>query len=300
MLATLRPAVRWGGLVAVVVGVLIAAFALTKAQPKAQPISLEDAAVLARDTALGDALRAGDKGTARRLLALQFSLVDADGKIYARKEVLSDLKQVASAPANDIKVRNYGLVAVVTGQHKSPHGADAIVLDIWVKQKGAWRALRMQDVPIVAAAPAAQPTPSAEPQGGECRNPCQTLPYRVRSPAEQDVVDTFQAIVKAIVAHDADEWGKHVADEFVVYASGRPAVSRADRMATIASQKERNTPVTVGEVQSMRLAVYGDAAVMTTTEALPDETHPPYRATRVWVRRNGQWLMAVSAHTDIN
>jgi hypothetical protein len=49
----------------------------------------------------------------------------------------------------------------------------------------------------------------------------------------------------------------------------------------------------------VRLAVYGDAAAMIATEIVPDNSRPPYRAARVWVRRNGQWLMAISVQTDI-
>ena len=87
--------------VALAAGVLIAAFALPRAQPRAQPIGGDDAPVLASETALGDAMRAGDKAAARRLLALQFSFVDADGKIYARRDFLADLKGLAAAPASD-------------------------------------------------------------------------------------------------------------------------------------------------------------------------------------------------------
>ena len=49
----------------------------------------------------------------------------------------------------------------------------------------------------------------------------------------------------------------------------------------------------------MRLAVYGDGAVMTALQTMPDNSRPPYRAARIWVRRNGQWLMAISVHTDV-
>ena len=313
--AALGSAVRWGGLVALVGAVLIAAFAFSKAQPKAPPFAGDDAPVLAADTALGDAMRAGDKAAARRLLALQFSLVDANGKIYARKDILGDLKSVAAGPANDVKVRSYGLVAVVTGHHKATHDADVFFLDIWVKQKGAWRAFLIQDVPVaaadasVAAAPPSssdsQPSSSdsqpssSDSQPHECENPCQTIPYRVRSPAEQDIVNAFQAIMKAIVAHDVGAWGKHVADEFVVYGSDRAPILKLGRIAAIERQKESNTAVTVGEVQTMRLAVYGDGAVMIATAAAPEGSRPPYRAARVWVKRNGQWQMAISAHTDV-
>jgi hypothetical protein len=67
----------------------------------------------------------------------------------------------------------------------------------------------------------------------------------------------------------------------------------------IERQRESNASVTVGEVQTLRLAVYGDSAVMIATAAAPDPSRPPYRAARVWAKRNGQWQMAISAHTDV-
>jgi hypothetical protein len=207
---------------------------------------------------------------------------------------------VAPAPASDVKTRSFGLVATVTGRHKSAHDADVFFIDVWVKQKGAWRALLMQDVPTTADdAPAATaaPAPAAEPQPYPCDNPCKTIPYRVRSTAEQDVINTFQTTMKAVVAHDANEWAMHVADEFVAYASGRAPIAKSVRIGTIERQKESNATVRVGEVQTMWLAVYGDGAVMTATDV--DEARPPYRAARVFIRRDGQWLMAISAHTDV-
>jgi Domain of unknown function (DUF4440) len=300
MATVLRPAIRWGGLLAIVAGAVVFAFVLPKAQPKAQPIASDDAPVFAADKALGEAMRAADKAAARRLLSLQFTFIDADGKTYSRKDFLADAKSIAPSQASDVKVRSYGLIAMVTGRLKSAHDADVFFLNVWVKQKGAWRALLMQDVLIAAAdAVAALPTPPAGPQSHECKNPCQTVPYRVRSRAEQDVVNAFQATMKAVVADDAGEWGKYVADEFMVYVTGRPPVTRSERMATIERRKGNGTAVAVGEVQTMRLAVYGDGALMIASEAAPDETRPPYRAARVWVRRDGQWLMAISVHTDV-
>jgi hypothetical protein len=38
---------------------------------------------------------------------------------------------------------------------------------------------------------------------------------------------------------------------------------------------------------------------MISTQTVPDDSRPPYRAARVWVRRNGQWLLTVSVQTDI-
>ena len=265
---------------------MIAAFVAPKAQPKAPPVAVDEAAVLAADTALANAVRAGNKSVARRLLALQFSFVDAAGKFYVRKDFLRDLKAVAAAPATDVKVRSYGRMTLITGHRLTPQNGDVFFLDIWARQKGAWRALVSQDVATAATDAAAAtgsarcPAAAAEPQTAVCKNPCQSIPYRVRSASEQEVIAAFQAIEKAVVAHDAAEWSKHVADEFVVYRSGRAPMAKSERAAAIERQKQNDAAVAVGEVQNMRLAVYGDAAAMIADQAMPDHSRPPYRAAR--------------------
>src|SRR5580704_11043230 len=299
MPATRRRAIRrampriWRG------ALVAAALFSVAADGRAQQAPTEAAAVLAADTALGDAMRGGDKFAARRILSLQFTYADENGKIHERKEFLDDIKSVAPAAATDVKVAIYGLVAAVTGNRKSAQGNDVFFLDIWAKQKNAWRALAMQDVVLAKDATPAASQSGAATKPYECKNPCETIPYRVRSPAEQDIVNAFQAIEKATVAHDADEWGKHVAGEFVLYDSGRAPISKTGRIAAITRQKDSNAAVRVGEVEAMRLSVYDDGAAMIASHVSPDESRPPYRAARVWVRRNGQWQMAISAQTDV-
>jgi hypothetical protein len=287
---------RWW-LGVIVAGVLIAVLA----ELRAQPAPGEETAVLAADQALNAAMRGGDKSIARKLLSLQFTFVDAQGKIHDRKDFLADLKTVAAASDGDPVVKIYGRIGMVTGQRKSVDGSDVFFIDIWAKQKRAWRALVSQDVMLAAAdAPRAAPAqPAAAAAPYDCKNPCQTIPYRVRSPAEQDIANSFQAIEKAAIGHNADEWSKHVADEFVLYGSGRSPIPKSGRIATINRQKENNTPVTVGEVQAMRLAVYDDGAAMIATHVMADNSRPPYQAARVWVKRNGQWQMAISVQTDV-
>ena len=295
VLTSVRPAMRWSGLGVVAAGVLIAAFALPKSQPMAQTATLDEM-VLAADNALVAAMRTGNRTAARRLLTLQFSFVDADGKIHPRREFLGDLKNVAARPATDVRVRNFGSLAMMTGKHTSAQGTDVFFLDVWVKQKGAWRALLMQDVPAGAGNDpyaALQPIRVAELGAHACNNPCNTMPYRVRSAAEQEVAKTYQAITKAAATGDAGGWAKHVADEFVAYASSRAPLARSSRSAAIEDPNRGG----VGEVQTMRLAVYGDGAVMTATES--SDPHPPYRAARVFVKRDGRWLMAATAQTDV-
>ena len=291
----LRPTVQWAWLIAPIIGVLIAAIAV----PWAQPIGANDTPVIAADAALGRAIGAGDESATRRLLALQFVSIDVEGKIHNRKDVLADLKGLAAGAASDVQERNYGLLSVVIGRRPAAHDLNVFFLEVWAKQKGAWRALAIQDVARNAtiAPPIAVPAAGAQPY--QCRNPCEGVPYRVRSPAEQEVVTTFQTLTKAVVAHASEDWNKQVADEFVAYRSGRAPLPKTERIAAIEREKESNAPIRAGEVQAMRLAVYENAALMLTTEAALDGSRPFYRAARVWVKRDGQWLLALCMETDV-
>jgi hypothetical protein len=306
MPATIQRAMRlirqWLWLGALAVMLLIAVLV----ESRAQPASGEEALVNTAQKALAEALRVGDKSAARKLLSLQFTFADANGKIFPRKEFLADLKSITSPEAaTDVKVSVYGFVAMVTGSRKSAQGDPVFFLDIWAKQKGSWRALTMQDVVLGTndAQKAKSETPpdteaKADAKPYECKNPCETIPYRVRSPAEQDVITTFQDIAKSAVAHNADEWGKHIADDFMLYRSGYPPVPKAASVATIESEKKANAAVTVSEIETMRLAVYGDGAAMITNYVSPDNSRPPYRAASVWAKRNGQWQLVIDVETD--
>jgi Domain of unknown function (DUF4440) len=278
---------------------LLAASLVTAHIVRTRAQSAEDA-VAAADRALADAMRNGDRSLARRLLSLQFTYTDQAGRAYSRHDFLADLKNLSTATAGDPKVTMYGLLATVTGERSPTDGGAAFFLDIWVKQKGAWRALARHDAVIAeAGADSASGSPRSDVKAIDCTNPCQTMPYRVRSPAEQDVLNSFLAIEKASIAHDSQEWSKHVADEFLLYRSGYAPVDKAARIAAIERQKQAGSSVVVGEIQAVRLSVYGDAAAMITTQMVPDNSRPPYRAARVWVRRNGQWLLMLSVQTDI-
>ena len=281
--------------------VVAAALIAVLAELRAQTAPSEDALVLAADQALGAAIRGDDKSVARKLLSLQFTFVDANGKIHERKDFLADLKTAAAAPPSDPAVKIYGRIGMVTGHRKSADGGDVFFLDIWAPRLGDRTVVADQEaVPAATDTPRPAPVqPSAAAAPYDCKNPCQTIPYRVRSPAEQDIVNSFQAIEKAAVGHDAAEWSKHVADEFVLYGSGRAPITKSGRIAMINRQKENGTAVRVGEVQAMRLSVYDDGAAMIATHALPDNSRPPYQAARVWIKRNGQWQMAISVQTDI-
>lgn len=291
----------WRG--ALIAGLLIA----VGVSPRAQPAPGENQAVLAADTALADAMRDGDKSAARKLLTLEFAYTDEDGKLHERKPFLADLKSLAPEAATDVDVKIYGLVGMVTGKRKSALGNDVFYLDIWVKEKRSWRALAMQDVVVAAPGGPKNGLESSEAiklreelaKVFDCKNPCETIPYRVRSPAEQDVVNVFQAIEKATYAHDAESYGKRLADEFVHYETDVSSASKSERIARVEYEKAHNIPAIVTAIQSMRLWVYGDGAAMISASGVPNDTEPLLRIARVWVKRNGQWQMAISVQTYV-
>src|SRR5690349_9996103 len=75
--------------------------------------------VLAAAEKLAGAIRRGNKTTADKLLAREFTFIDAAGKLHSRREVLAQMKVAPDSSAARIKVRTYGRVAVVTGASKS-------------------------------------------------------------------------------------------------------------------------------------------------------------------------------------
>jgi hypothetical protein len=302
---------RWW-LGALVTSALIGIFAEIKAQPAATPPigaaalvpSGDDALALAADAALSTAMRAGDRSAARRLLSLEFSFTDQAGALHGRKDVLANLKGVAAATPSGVTEKVYGGIAMITGHRMSARGNMVFFLDIWAKQKRAWRALVMQEA-VLAAEPPSQRR-AAAPEAvrslgptSDCQNPCQGVPYRVRSQDEQDVITAFQAIAKAIMAHDADDYARRVSNDYVHYETDHAPAGKPERTALVRDEGTHNNPALLSPIQSMRLWVYGDGAAMISAEGVAGDAEPRSRVARVWVHHNGQWQMAISVQTDV-
>jgi hypothetical protein len=264
------------------------------------------AAVLASAQRLRAAIRLGDAAAARQLLAPDFQFIDASGHVHSRSRVLAMLKAGPRGSGTRIRVRDYGRVALVTGSYKSAQAGDRddlYALDIWMRDQDRWRALihhnnvlARPDAP--AALAAAKPRPANAPPP-RCVNPCEELPYKPRSQAERDIIGAFQKLERAVTFNDSREWRKHVADEFAVTRTRQHPTDKAARIAFMDAQKAINAETFVAQVQKMTLWVFGDAAVMRADHVMPGNRRPPYRATRLWVKRGGRWQMAVSQQTTI-
>lgn len=94
--------------------------------------------------------------------------------------------------------------------------------------------------------------------------------------------------------HEPEVWARHVADEFLVVGAARRH-SKTDRKAVIEEQRRSNANSAPAPLVSARLFGFKDAVVMACE-------HQPFhgkaaRVSRVFVKRDGRWLMAVSFQT---
>ena len=220
--------------------------------------------------------------------------------------MLNALKASPRGAGTQVKVRDYGRVALITGSYKSAQAGERIdlfALDVWIKDDGKWKALihhnnvlARPDAPSAHASGAPRPMDAPPPR---CVNPLEVVPYKPKSQAERDIIAAFQALELAVTRNDPDEWTHHVADEFVVTRTRQHPTDKAARMAFMATQRAINAETFVAEVVSLKFWVLGDAAVMRADHAMPGNRRPPYRATRLWVKRDGHWQMAISQQTTI-
>jgi ketosteroid isomerase-like protein len=248
------------------------------------------------DQALVQAISQGDKQAATLLLDADFSVTDSSGKTLPKSEAVANLRQLSVGDA-DLKAHEYGNVAYLTGTGQTSSGKIRIVR-VWVKKENNWKAILQQDTFIVGKSATPQAT---VPVGTSCDNPCKSIPYKAPSAEAAAVVASWEALEDAVNHRDADGWARHVADEFVfnVKEDGNP-LTKADRVAIIRKQAQGTTVTDIGTVvpDSMKVWIFGDSAVMS-DEQQPTQGGPPYRAMRIWVKRDGRWQLVYSQQTVI-
>jgi ketosteroid isomerase-like protein len=279
-----------------------------KAKAPARPRRAVSArqSLLTAAKSLQAAIRGGDVAATAKFLARDFSFIDAAGHVHARRSVLDALKASPRSAGVQVKVRDYGRIALITGSYKSAQAgerSDLFALDVWVNDAGTWQALihhnnvlAPPDAPLTHASAAPRPMDAPPPR---CVNPLEAVPYKPKSQAERDIIAAFQALELAVTRNDPAAWTTHVADEFVVTRTRQHPTDKAARMAFMATQRAINAETFVAEVVTLKFWVLGDAAIMRADHAMPGNRRPPYRATRLWVKRDGHWQMAVSQQTTI-
>jgi hypothetical protein len=253
-------------------------------------VAADDQSILQADHEFVQAAAKGDTATVGKVLDTEFTWTDADGKTRSRAQVLDSMPTLALGNESGAqgKQRTYGQVGAVMSSRDKTY-----VLRIWVRRPAGWRLLVYHEVALGRQTPG----PSG-PGVKDCENPCKTLPYKPKNEAEQAVIASWQALETGVTNHDAAAWAPHIADEFVMLGSTNDhPLTKADRIATLNLQKQTGFPSAPAPLVSAQMFDFGDAVVMTCH-------HQPYvgtpvHVTRLWVKRNGQWVMSISYQTTV-
>jgi len=250
----------------------------------------DDQAILEADHDLTKFVATGDKAAVAKLVDADFTWIDSDGSTQTRTDVLKSLPRPALGDETgaDVQQRAYGQLTAVMADRGKVH-----VLRIWVHRPAGWRALVYHEVQL-----SDQPPAAAGSGRKDCENPCKSLPFRPKTDAERAIITSWQSLETGVTSHDAAAWASHVADEFVMVSSSNShPFTKADRMATLNLQKQTGVGSAPSPLVSAQMFDFGDAVVMTCLHQ--PHAGKPVRVSRVWIKRDGQWIMSISYQTTI-
>jgi hypothetical protein len=245
-------------------------------------------ALLQADQAFEQTLQNRDKQHAQAVLDRDFTWTDSQGKTETRTQFLDDLNAPAiEGGIIDRSAHAYGQVAVVTASQGRVRA-----VRIWANQKSTWKLLAYQETTLVDHA-----TPPKN-DSTDCENPCKTLPYAPNNDAERQIIASWQELETAVTHHDAQGWAPHVADEFMLVNNNNDHVlTKSDRMAILDKQKQNGSPSAPVPLVSATMFDFGDAVVMKAEHKR--DTGKAIHVTRVWIKRDGKWIMAFSQQTTV-
>jgi hypothetical protein len=248
----------------------------------------DDPAMLQADRAFVQAVAAEDKPALEKLLDADFTWTDFQGRTRTKAAVLRDPPK--SVIKNDgeaqLKQYLYGEIGDVQANLGRAH-----VLRVWVKRTDGWKAMVYQEVMALEAPPSFAPG-----TGKGCQNPCKGIPYKPKNDTEREVVAAYSKLETAAVARNSAAFGTMVADEFVAASSNSNKLSdKRSRMDDF--DHAQNSGVAPTPLRSARMFDFGDAVLMI-SEHQPDRGKPLV-VTRIWVKRDGNWVSTMSYQTSI-
>ena len=260
-----------------------------------------DNSALAADHALTIALSKTDQVAVGKLLDPEFTWTDRTGKTRSKSDILPVLASLVSESDSDVQVMNAGQVVFIYGSHRiTAQNVSVRFVRAWVKGPQGWQLLVYQET-NKAEKPPEKRSGFGSPSNGasvSCENPCETVPYKPDTASEQEVVSMWQAVEVTVLTNDVEAWAPNFTDNFVfVTPDGGAPLNKADRVAMITELRRTNTTLIPAEVASMKVWVFGDAAVMRSE-------HKPLHGrvlhvTRLFEKHNGHWQIAFGQQTSV-
>lgn len=251
------------------------------------------------DHAFTAAITKVDQAMIAQWLDPDFSWTDRTGKTHSKAEVLSSLASLARDAEADVQIMDAGQAVLIRGsQRLSSQNASVRFARIWVKRPQAWRLLIYQETNKAEKNPEKRSGFGSPGNGAPvaCENPCRTIPYKTDNPAEQEVASMWQAVERTVLTNDVEAWAPNFTGDFLfVTPDGGTPLNKADRIAMITELRRTNTTLIPAEVSSMKIWVFGDAAVMRSE-------HKPLHGkvlhvTRLFEKHNGHWQIAFGQQT---
>jgi hypothetical protein len=253
----------------------------------------DESAALQADREFVQAAAKGDTASVAKLLDADFTWTDADGKTQSRADVLGALPTPAlgnEAGAHQQRQTRSQVEAIMADLDKIH------VLRIWVKRGPAWRLLVYHEVAL-GQQQAGAPGPATSGLA-DCENPCKTVPFKPKNEAEQAIIASWQALETGVTNHDAEAWSPHIAEEFAMLGSANDhPLTKADRIATLNLQKQTGRGSAPAPLVSAQMFDFGDSVVMTCLHQ--PYTGKPVHVSRLWIKRDGKWVMSISFQTTI-
>ncbi len=250
-----------------------------------------DEAVLQADRALVAALAKADRAAVEKMLDAEFLWTNSAGEPADTGKTLASLPKppLGDEAAAQVAEHTYAQLGEVQAASGKVH-----VLRIWGKRPDGWRLVAYHEVTQRDAPSTAPPGPTTN----VCDNPCKGVPYAPKNQAEKDILESWGELETAVTNHQPDVWSQHFLDEFVLVSSGSTEpVPKSGRMAQLSKPGIGPAPPPLAANPAARFVHFGDSVVMMA------QTNPyagkPARVTRIWVKRDGLWRMAVSFQTTI-
>ena len=254
------------------------------------PLNGDDATVQQLDKDFVRGAASGNSAAIFKLLDNDFSWTDSQGETVSRDQVLHAVPNPVLGDETDAVVseRSYGEVIAVSASRGKVH-----VLRLWVHRPSGWRLL------VYHAVTQLDQPPTAPGSGiNTCENPCKGVPFQPANESERAIIASWQALETGVTAHDSSAWAPHIAEEFVQVSSNSDhPINKSGRMQTLDKQKQTGVGSAPSPLVSAKMFDFGDAVIMT---CLHQPYHgKPVHVSRLWIKRDGNWVMVISYQTTI-
>jgi hypothetical protein len=246
-------------------------------------------AVLQADHALMQGFASTDKAGVDQLLDKDFVWIDSNGRIQTRAQVLEHLPTPANAGV-EVQERTYGESAVVRANQGRVQ-----VVRVWAKRGLGWKVVLYQEVTLALKS---EPLWGSGTEASDCENPCKKIPFQPETPSEQEVIASWQGVMRSMAANDADAYAPLIADEFTATDTHHDrAYTKADRLAQIQKQKQTGVHAAPPALISASMFDFDETVLMIAREQRTNAK--AYCNSRMWVKRDGRWQMLFSMNTRI-